>query len=111
MENREQIMSEQDRRILLQREMIRRRTDMHLTRRQMGRKCQCTEALISIIEDDSTAVSHYRIVRRIAKAYEMTLDEAQVFVPPEHRYVFLHPRRFGDFHPMGGDAHEATDEC
>ena len=65
--------------------MIAKRESKGLTRRKMATRCECSEGLLALLEEEDKSITHPAIASRIAKEYGLSLDEYNRLVHKKHR--------------------------
>lgn len=63
--------------------MKQRRSDWCITAKQMAEKCECSEALIFMVENGD--VTHPAIARRMQYYYKLTERQYETLIPEIHR--------------------------
>lgn len=64
--------------------MIEKREALGLTRRQMAKKCMCSDTLLGMLEN-ADHITHPDIASQIAIEYDLTLDEYNSLVHEDRR--------------------------
>lgn len=65
--------------------MIEFRKKNAITLRQMAKVCQCSQTLLSILEESELDVTHPNIAKRITRAYCMSDEQYLDLIPRNYR--------------------------
>lgn len=65
--------------------MIAKREALGLTRQEMAKRCECSEGLLTLIEEGERDITHPHIASRIAKEYGLDVEEYNRIVHESHR--------------------------
>ena len=69
--------------------MIHKREALGLTLHQMAQRCDCSEGLLSLLEEGDRDITHPHIASRIAKEYGLKVEEYNRLVHEKHKATKL----------------------
>lgn len=66
--------------------MIYKREELGLTRQEMAKQCECSPYLLELLEEGENEITHPQVAARIAREYDLTVDEYHQLVHPKRRH-------------------------